>query len=512
MKSFIWTAIALSAVTISTAVASNVIPLNSTEELEDAIQQNDLVLLNFFAPWCPHSKALVPEYEKAATVLLTDKIVLAELDCSVNQNICSKYNVQGYPTLQLFRKGHPSDIFPLERNSENIVKYMKSHLSTGLTHLKTTDDLKKLQKEEALVVVAYISDNDKASVEQWESFSEGLIDDFAFGIATSKSLIEAEQIKTLPSVVLYKRFDTLRDVYTGDILSDQVEDFIKLNSVPLLSSIEPLNFMDYVDAGRPLAYIFSDSEEMQNKMHELFLPLAREYKGAFSFVHIDVNQYKSQADFLSLTGKTWPALAVHNFKTGARYPYDESKSLTESNIIEFLKSIQEGQAEPALKSQAYAVRNPDDAVKVVVGKDFEEIVMDKSRDVLLEIYAPWCGYCQALAPIYQQLGELVQTYHSEEGHGIVVAKMDGTLNDVPLSAGFSVKGYPTIKLFKAETNEIIDFNGERTLHDLVEFLNKHSTRQSLKIDLESLPQSLIDKESDTSDKTAVSGVRQHDEF
>ena len=45
--------------------------------------------------------------------------------------------------------------------------------------------------------------------------------------------------------------------------------------------------------------------------------------------------------------------------------------------------------------------------QVVVGKNFDEIVMDETKDVLIEFYAPWCGHCKALAPKYEELGEKV---------------------------------------------------------------------------------------------------------
>ncbi len=45
--------------------------------------------------------------------------------------------------------------------------------------------------------------------------------------------------------------------------------------------------------------------------------------------------------------------------------------------------------------------------QVVVGKNFDEIVNDDTKDVLIEFYAPWCGHCKSLAPIYEELGEKV---------------------------------------------------------------------------------------------------------
>ena len=45
--------------------------------------------------------------------------------------------------------------------------------------------------------------------------------------------------------------------------------------------------------------------------------------------------------------------------------------------------------------------------QVVVGKTFNEIVNDPTKDVLIEFYAPWCGHCKNLEPIYNELGEKV---------------------------------------------------------------------------------------------------------
>lgn len=49
-------------------------------------------------------------------------------------------------------------------------------------------------------------------------------------------------------------------------------------------------------------------------------------------------------------------------------------------------------------------------VKVAVGKNFEELIMDADKDVLIEFYAPWCGHCKSLAPKYEELAEKVEFF------------------------------------------------------------------------------------------------------
>ncbi|ORY00428.1 hypothetical protein K493DRAFT_298915 [Basidiobolus meristosporus CBS 931.73] len=60
--------------------------------------------------------------------------------------------------------------------------------------------------------------------------------------------------------------------------------------------------------------------------------------------------------------------------------------------------------------------------------------------------------------------------------------MDATANDIPVSAGFQIQGFPTIKLFKAgKGKEIVDYDGDRTEESFVEFLKENASN---KVDVE----------------------------
>jgi protein disulfide-isomerase-like protein len=78
---------------------------------------------------------------------------------------------------------------------------------------------------------------------------------------------------------------------------------------------------------------------------------------------------------------------------------------------------------------------------VLDSSNFDRIVLDSSKDVLVEFYAPWCGHCKSLAPVYEKVAE-----HLADESSVVVAKLDAD-KWKDLGQRFDVKGFPTIKFF-----------------------------------------------------------------
>jgi len=128
----------------------------------------------------------------------------------------------------------------------------------------------------------------------------------------------------------------------------------------------------------------------------------------------------------------------------------------------FINEVLDGKAKPHLLSQDLPEDWDKTPVKVLVASNFDEVALDKEKNVLVEFYAPWCGHCKQLAPIYDELGAKFK-----DDASVVVAKIDATVNELEHT---KINSFPTIKLYKKGDNSVVDYNGERTLDGLSKFL------------------------------------------
>ena len=150
------------------------------------------------------------------------------------------------------------------------------------------------------------------------------------------------------------------------------------------------------------------------------------------------------------------------------------KALNFDELKQFVQDFKDKKLVAALKSQDVPETN-DEPVKILVGKNFKDFV-GGDKDALVEFYAPWCGHCKKLAPIWDQLAADLKDVPN-----LVIAKMDSTANEVD---GIDIKGYPTLKFFPAGTGKSIDYEGDRDIDGLKKYLKEKSTSYKKYLDKE----------------------------
>ncbi|KAJ2792658.1 protein disulfide-isomerase precursor [Coemansia guatemalensis] len=343
---------------------------------------------------------------------------------------------------------------------------MRKQLLPPLSALDA-DNFDKFTKSDRVVVVGFVEDSESDEYAVLDTLAKELRDEFTFGVVADKDLAK-EQGVTAPGVVVYKQFDDGKDVFEEEITAKDLRTFIKASSVPVLDEISGANYAMYAQTGLPFGFAFFDSEETRKELEKQLYPVAKAHKGAINVVLIDANKFASQADHLNLEHK-WPAFAIQKQANLDKFPFSQDEEITEESINAFVKDFIADKLEPSYKSEPIPESN-DGNVFVLVSKQFNEVVFDKSKDVLVEAYAPWCHHCRSLVPVYEKLGSILK--HNKN---LIISKMDAIANDVPSSeAALQIYGFPTIVLVSGKNNAIIEYKGNRSLESLVEFLKENA--------------------------------------
>jgi hypothetical protein len=84
----------------------------------------------------------------------------------------------------------------------------------------------------------------------------------------------------------------------------------------------------------------------------------------------------------------WPAFAIQDVTKNQKFPYDQTKEITAKEIEKFVASYVDGSMPPSIKSEPIP-ETQEGPVTVVVAHNYNDIVLDDKKDVLIEFYAPW---------------------------------------------------------------------------------------------------------------------------
>ncbi|XP_018497136.1 protein disulfide-isomerase isoform X2 [Galendromus occidentalis] len=418
------------------------------------------------APWCGHCKALAPEYAKAATELAEEgsELKLGKVDATEQTELGERFEIRGYPTLKLFREGQPVE-YNGGRTAPEIIRWLKKKSGPPATELATADELAAFKEANEVFVLGCFKDKKSEAAETFSKVA-ATSDDFPFAIASEDAVIAAAEAQD-GQVVLFKKFDEGRNVLDKVENADQVKDFVVANSLPLVIDFTHESASKIFGGpikSHNLLFIdqkAGDFDAVSNNYRES----AKQFRGKVLFVTINTgnDDHSRILDFFGIKKSDKPQMRMIRLEDDmAKFKPEDETNLDPAAVSAFVQGVLSGEVKQHLLSQELPEDWDRTPVKVLVAKNFDEIAFDKSKKVLVEFYAPWCGHCKQLVPIYDQLGEAFK-----DQDDVVIAKLDATANELEHT---KVGSFPTLKLYKKETNEVVEYNGERTLEGLKKFI------------------------------------------
>ncbi|XP_017756485.1 PREDICTED: protein disulfide-isomerase isoform X1 [Eufriesea mexicana] len=440
------------------------------DNFEEAIEQYDYLLVEFYAPWCGHCKSLAPEYAKAAKKLEEDgsPVKLAKVDATVEIELADKHELRGYPTLKFYRKGSIID-YSGHRQAHDIINWVTKKSGPAYKHLTTVDEVKSFIEPKDVAIIGFFKDMKSDGANAYLKVANAL-DDHVFGISDNDEVFNEYGVEN-GKIVIFKKFDESRSELNEELDVKKLQNLIFVYTLPLVVDFNPDTAQKIFDGNikkHLLVFLSKEAGHFEEYIDKIKEP-AKKFRGEVVFVKINVDEsdHERILEFFGTKKDEVPVMRIITLEQNMTKYKPDKPELTSENIVEFVTAFLEGKLKKHLLTEDLPEDWDKNPVKVLVGTNFHEVAYDKNKNVLVEFYAPWCGHCKNLAPIYEALGE---KYKNTED--LVIAKMDATANELE---DVKIIDYPTIILFKKETNEAVEYLNRRTLEGLSEFIDSNGT-------------------------------------
>jgi len=293
-------------------------------------------------------------------------------------------------------------------------------------------------------------------------------ENFVFGITPATA--ERKDV-----IVAFRNFpkEDKEVVYSGSTDLEEIRKWIFTVSLPLAGMYNADTKARY--GSLPLFVVFGnfhaehDPAGLRYAVNRL-RPVAEKFRGKLHFVA--AAQSESWFDELGYSRLEKYTFAIVD---GEKLYASELKKFDKEAMAEFAKKFLAGELKQSIKSQELP-ENKEGDVYVVVGKTFDEEVVNAKTDTFIVAYAPWCGHCKALLPKWEELAKK----YNKEGSAVRVAKIDATANY--LAKGYNVQGFPTIFWVPAgKGQKPLQYNGGREVAEFEKYIKAHASKNSAKI-------------------------------
>ncbi|KAL6134476.1 hypothetical protein ACLB2K_066707 [Fragaria x ananassa] len=433
------------------------------------IEKNEFVLVLGYAPWCARSAELMPQFAEAATSLseLGSPLLMAKLDGERYPKTASFLEIKGFPTLLLFVNG-TSQVYTGGFSAEEIVIWARKKTGEPVIRISSVPAAEGFLKRHNIFVVGLF---EKFEGPHYKEFVKAATADNAIQFVEVSNIDVANVL--FPNVKqanlflgIVKSEAERYTAYDGTFEMEQILKFLDYNKFPLVNRLTESNSATVYSSPLKLQVIVFAEEDEFKKLLEPLQDVARQFKSEIMFIYIDITDENLAKPYLTLFGlEEAESTVVVAFDVRVNTKYLLESNPTPSNIKEFCSGLLHGTLSPYFKSQPIP-NNTNETVHVAVGKTFDDLVLNNNKNVLLEVFAPWCITCETTSKRVEKLAK-----HFKSLENLFFVKIDASVNEHPK---LKVDDYPTLLFYTANDKENpIKLSTKTSLKDLATSINKH---------------------------------------
>jgi len=465
---------------------------------EDELNNFDIILILFYSPSCGHCQKLFPEYVKAAGPLAVNHppITLAKIDCTEEEGreVCKDQGVSGFPTLKVYFNGKFEFDYEGPRDAGGMVSYMRSKIKPGDVELKTMDEFDRFVDSLENCVIGFFDSATSRMEKEFHKLSLSLSGQYRFAHTSSNAVMKRfghrNDIVIFRSERLSTKLEQDQVKFEGQLSLYNLRNWVAGNYHGLVGYRTLMN-RDQFEA--PLAVIYVDVSELAEKGSQTrywrnrFMMVAKKFTSdvkRVTFAVSDVTEFRRELSDFGLNVSDQRPFITARDAYYKRYTFTEEFTL--ENLEQFIDNMLTGLLTPHIKTAPPPPDSPPSGdaaslsgVRWVVGKTFESVVNDLSKDVLLLLESPQCGVrCENVVNNWNKL-----TNKLKDEPDILLARMDAVANELPRP--YFVKGYPTI-FFAARLSKKkpLLYEGGHEGKDFLKFLAREATTPLQRYDRE----------------------------
>eukprot|EP01050_Picozoa_sp_SAG11_P004179 SAG11_NODE_260_length_11531_cov_6.271781_6_plen_641_part_00 len=493
-------------------------------------QQQPLVLVGLTSRSCgAYCEQFEPRYADFTESLSAEygggEVLFARIDADKEKALVSKYAVHNLPAILAFKKGQR---LPFEYNGVHsaaaLLSYTHKLMAPPAAALSTEIAVREMVSahNETTVVVGFFKSTGSDEYEDWREGAEALamrsdvqlaelVDPGGELLAKfSEGGSVSRWFRRAPAAVVFRReaaeglgrTDEDRATVELETLTEgSVERWVDSNSMPSCGLLHALTFNNYERLGLPMLLLFLSSEardelpKSEKDALAAFCVVSRKYSRRISFLHGDGKEkYREKKKVLGLHGDALPAMAMNTADgrvlTFEGQPFSELaiESFVRSYLGEDLQAKAEGVPRRAdsprppqpsaggLKGDAHAdafVEGADN-VTVLTGSNFEHLVLDEHKDVLVVLQAHDSASSQEF---YKYVKRMTDQFIQLGIETVRVGKFDVEKYVLPPRLGIQYNTLPAVIMFPAKDKELpyIYFTGKAKAQYLMWFVQEHAS-------------------------------------